>query len=386
MPRLSLDGFKDPVRRPRFVLWAITAVIVLAAVVIVALGVTSTKWFCAEGCHKVQDDTIIAYERSTHSRVSCMACHMPVGADPVTFVLHKAEALGELYLTVTDNFELPLNGESHVALTMPSEQCTQCHNLANREVTPARGVLIDHDKHAEKHVDCAVCHNRVAHDEDFKLTLSDPATGEPNRKHEQFMSMTACFRCHTHDATGGELDAPGECSACHPKDFELKPPSHFEESFYPEGHARLAQAEESRTARAEAAEKGHEGDEAQAGGHGEAGVGLTLVKVDTINECSTCHSDKFCTDCHGVPMPHPSDFKKGHGEAGDKNPKACARCHGSSTQFCDECHHGTSMDWEYDVAGDWTRTHPAAVRALGASACHDCHNPTFCAHCHVNGP
>ena len=40
---------------------------------------------------------------------------------------------------------------------------------------------------------CTMCHNRIAHNEDFTLTLKDPGTGEPNRKHEEFMSMTACF-------------------------------------------------------------------------------------------------------------------------------------------------------------------------------------------------
>ncbi|MDZ4179471.1 MAG: NapC/NirT family cytochrome c, partial [Coriobacteriia bacterium] len=85
MAKISLDGFKDPVRRPRYIIWTGAAVLLMAAVVIVALGVTSTYWFCAEGCHKVQDDTILAYDRSSHAEVSCMACHMPVNADPVTF-------------------------------------------------------------------------------------------------------------------------------------------------------------------------------------------------------------------------------------------------------------------------------------------------------------
>ncbi len=176
MPKISLSGFTDPTRRPRYIVWTAVAVLVLAAVMISALGITSTRWFCAEGCHKVQDDTIIAYERSTHAEISCMACHMPVGATPVMFLLHKAEALGELYLTVTNNFELPLNAESELALTMPSTQCTQCHDPEKRVTTPSEGILIDHAVHAEEEVDCTLCHNRTAHVEDFELTLSDPAT------------------------------------------------------------------------------------------------------------------------------------------------------------------------------------------------------------------
>ena len=86
----------------------------VVAVMILALGVTSSYWFCADVCHKVQDDTITAYNTSTHSEINCMACHMPANADPVTFLLHKVTALGELYLTVTGNYEIPLNHGSHL--------------------------------------------------------------------------------------------------------------------------------------------------------------------------------------------------------------------------------------------------------------------------------
>ncbi len=201
MARISLAGFKDPKRRPRFIVWAVVAVLVIIAVMIPVLGVTSTYWFCAEGCHKVQDDTITAYQHSPHSEISCMACHMPVQANPVVFLLHKAEALGELYMTVTNKFELPLNAESEVALTMKSTQCTQCHDEEKRTVTPSPGLKIDHAVHATGGVECTICHNRTAHVEDFKLTLVDPTTGKPNRPHEDFMKMTACFRCHSQDAS-----------------------------------------------------------------------------------------------------------------------------------------------------------------------------------------
>lgn len=383
--RITLSGFRDLARRPRYIVWTGVALVTLAAVVIVALGVTSTRWFCAEGCHKVQDDTILAYERSSHSEISCMACHMPVGADPITFVLHKAEALGELYLTVTDNFELPLNAQSHVALEMESKQCLQCHNLENRAVTPADGIVIDHDAHAEEGLGCAVCHNRVAHIENFNLTLKDPSTGEPNKKHEQFMTMTACFRCHEQGSDGR---APGECKACHTAGFQLKPASHLEDGFYPKGHAAMAKDEASRTAEPTRTAEGvtsetPEGRPVDTTGHGEA---LDLPTVASIDYCSTCHSKTFCTDCHGIPMPHPADFKKGHGDSGKKDPESCALCHGDAERFCDECHHGTAMDLPYDGSqGPWRRAHPAGVRALGASRCFECHDPTFCAHCHVRG-
>jgi len=403
MAKISLAGFKDPVRRPRYIIWTGVAVLVLAAVMIVALGVTSTRWFCSEGCHKVQDDTIIAYQHSSHSEISCMACHMPVNANPIVFILHKAEALGELYLTVTDNYELPLNAESEVSLTMTSDKCTQCHNLENRIVTPSPGIKIDHKPHEEINAACPVCHNRVAHREDFELTLTDPATGEPNKKHENFMGMTACFRCHGLEKGA---PAPGACAACHPADFQLKPPSHLAAGFYPEGHAKLADAEIERAAEVRkefgidviTGERKAEitaGESENAEGTHES-IGEELPPVGAIVECYTCHTESFCTDCHGMAMPHPAEFKEpkdpkdpqGHPAASKTQPKKCVMCHGvnEKTHFCDSCHHGTAVEWEFNAAEPWTaKQHPKAVAKSGVASCTEkCHTAKFCVDCHTS--
>jgi len=386
MARISFDGFLDPVRRPRFIIWTCVIVLIIAGVMIPVLGITSTRWFCAESCHKVQDDTITAYQHSSHSEISCMACHVPVNSNPVVFILHKAEALGELYLTVTNKFELPLNAESEVSLTMTPDKCTQCHDVAKRDVTPSRGMKIDHAIHAEKQVSCPICHNRVAHNENFTLELKDPTTGEPNKKHSDFTKMKACFRCHTQGKT---TDRPtGECSACHTPAFELKPKSHQAAGFT-KAHAKMAAEEDKRVLAAGGSAwlSGKDADyttpfEGEADAAGE-GIGPELPKADAINYCSTCHARSFCTDCHGLPMPHPADFQKGHGKLGNANPKVCAKCHGNATTFCNECHHGASLKWKYQTATPWLKQHPAAVQSVGASACFECHSPTYCANCHV---
>jgi len=382
MPKISFSGFTDPARRPRYIIWTAVTVLGLALFVIAALGVTSTYWFCAEGCHKVQDDTIIAYDASVHSEISCMACHMPVNADPITFLMHKATALGELYLTVTNRFELPLNAGSHLALDgehMGSRQCAQCHS-ENRQITPSEGIIIDHVVHEENEVHCTVCHNRVAHPEDFELTL------EGNEKHDDFMTMTACFRCHSQEADG---IAPGACEACHPADFELKPANHLEAGFYElggdsSGHASLALESLGSTESAEST--GTEHAEPAEASEGEP-HGLEVMPVGDIYYCETCHERQFCESCHGLPMPHPADFAEGHGELGRDRPEVCSNCHATgaaaataSTQFCNACHHPQG-----DPTQPWIPQHFVAVQETGASPCFDCHNPTYCAACHVRG-
>jgi hypothetical protein len=238
-------------------------------------------------------------------------------------------------------------------------------------------------------VQCTICHNRTAHVEDFKPTLVNPKSGHPNTKHEDFMEMTACFRCHSQGETPeGGLKAPGACIACHPPEFELKPASHSEAGFYPEGHAQLASAE---TSRSRAASATAAGDEAQAEAaerkyDSEEPLGPKLPPVATINECNTCHTEKFCSDCHGLPMPHPEDFLKNHGTLGKKDAKVCETCHGDASVSCDACHHGTSIGLPYTAGPNWDTLHPATVQKTGADVCFDCHNPTYCANCHVNGP
>jgi hypothetical protein len=400
MPKLSLKGLKDPRRRPRFIIWTGAMVMFLAAFTIAALGITSTYWFCAEVCHKVQDDTIIAYDNSSHSNIHCMSCHMPVNADPATFMLHKVTALGELYLTVTDNFELPLNNGSHLsqdAQHMGSEQCTQCHG-ENREITPSEGIIIDHAIHAEEDVHCTLCHNRVAHPEDFELTLPG------NTKHPDFMEMTACFRCHGLEEGAA---APGECGACHPADFELKPASHRESGFFPAGHAELAREDIERVAAA--AGGGHgEGEGEPGAGEGESeettggedqetdagslfgvspayasegGDGWELVSVDEVSYCGTCHLEEFCTNCHGMEIPHPDDFKETtHPEVAKAQLDRCEFCHvQSETFFCDECHHDG-----FDAATPWENGHAVQVQSAGITGCLEtCHETQYCSDCHA---
>ncbi len=353
MPRLSLAGLKDPVRRPRYVIWTGVTVLVLAAVLLLGLGVTSTRWFCAEACHKVQDDTVLAYEHSSHNKISCIACHMPVNSDPVTFVLHKIETLGELALTVSNRFELPINPDSELAQNkdkMPSTQCTQCHNMTTRKVTPSQGIIIDHAKHAQHGIQCTMCHNRTGHREDFRPTLPG------NKKHEDFMKMEACFRCHS-QKPGGQ--APGTCGACHPEGFDLKPENHRAAGFYPKGHAQLA-------------------------------------KADTKKRyCTMCHdNDTFCIGCHGLPMPHPAGFADpsnmdnpaSHNnllKTGAVKPAQCVRCHGTKaggTEFCSACHHKAG-----DPNKPWIPQHFLIVQRDGVAPCTQCHKTDFCAACHVRG-
>lgn len=358
-----------------------SAVALMFVAVLAAGGLigTSFKWFCTEPCHMVHDDNTIAYEASSHSEISCMACHEPVGANALVFTLKKIEVIPDLFATIAGTYHLPVNESSALAFEIPSEQCTQCHDLGRRRVTPTKGIIIDHEVHAKKDITCASCHNRVAHPEDdVELILSD-------KKHDDWTTMDACFRCHGREE--GDLEAPRECSACHPADFDLVPASHDASGWYTVygesgGHAKSAKEESAGidAAREARAEKG----EAKAE-HFESAAAETIPSSE-VNSCYTCHETTFCSACHKTEMPHPAAFKKDHGQSGYASPATCAKCHSRSaaeakgTAFCNACHHPQSAP-----GAAWLTGHPAEVKKSGASACFECHEETQCSYCHVRG-
>jgi nitrate/TMAO reductase-like tetraheme cytochrome c subunit len=351
MPRLSLAGFRDPVRRPRWIITTGVVLIAVATLLVPVLAATSSRAFCAAApCHAIQADALTAYENSSHSEISCLACHMPVNADPVTFLGHKVEVGVAGIVGVVEGMDPPINPESELAMNtkyMPEDRCTQCHS-ANRRLTPSKGIIIDHAVHSKSGVTCTQCHNRIAHDETgIKLTKGA-------KPHEDFMKMEACFRCHDLE---GKKKAGGDCKLCHTATFVLKPAAHLEPGFYAKYGAST--------------------------GHAKA------AKADTTGRyCSSCHiRSKFCDGCHGMTLPHPKDFIKTHGPAGKSTPAVCANCHAKSsstssgTEFCNACHHKQG-----DSSKPWIPQHFVVVAAQGANSCFECHNPTFCAHCHVQGP
>jgi hypothetical protein len=194
-----------------------------------------------------------------------------------------------------------------------------------------------------------MCHNRVAHKEDYKLVLAG------NQKHEDWMKMEACFRCHNLDASvknATGLTAPGKCSVCHPADFQLKPENHSVKDFDKAGHP-------------------------------------ALYKIKGKAYCYMCHDQKtFCDKCHGTQMPHSDEYKaKTHGADAVKPGilKKCEMCHEQSkTQFCNKCHHGTQSNWDYKTNVSWIAQHPAAIAKAGSTdACLKCHKADFCAACHT---
>lgn len=295
-----------------------------------AFAYTLSPGFCLTFCHSIHPESNEAWENSTHPKANCISCHVKPGflnliKDHTALVIRVGLA------TLTDNYEKPVNKNSHLADEMWNESCEICHSL--RKVTPSPTYRINHKVHLKKGVKCTQCHNRVGHpDVDA---------------YKDFMKMEACFRCHGQEK---KAKAPGGCSACH-TDYP-KPDNHSGATFYPKGHAKMAK--------------------------------------DDRKYCSMCHLEKFCIDCHGMKVPHTKTFiNKEHGKlVKQKGFTLCQRCHPDQQQFCFvNCHH---KGWDPAKGPWWSKTpglsqHPDAVRKQGSTKCLTCHDVTYCEYCHVRG-
>jgi hypothetical protein len=208
--------------------------------------------------------------------------------------------------------------------------CTDCHGDLDKVFASggAPNLLFTHAKHFAKGVsDCSVCHAADTHVQD---KINKP-------------TMSRCFLCH---GASKDAIAPGACSTCHPAGAPTKPASHEDPKWVPSGHSKAA-------------------------------------LVDRF-ECLTCHAQSFCSSCHGLPLPHPSDWDTTHPGVFFKDPATCERCHPitepQSRDFCDTCHHPQGPE-----RIPWRQYHPTAVKDGTAMNCFQCHSELTCSGCHVRG-
>ncbi len=338
-PRPPTDpGSTDerPTRRSRRVLWTRVG-IGLAAVVLGAvlldLG-TASPVLCGS-CHGMAERAH-SWRKSTHAEVACVSCHQ---APTAWYELPQRLAARARLLSRDVRWQLagrsgvstptsPAAAAEGAALLVSSENCLQCHD-PNRKATSGFRILIDHAEHAKRNKTCLSCHINTAHPE--------PTRGTP------LSLMDQCFQCH---GTAKYPEASDECSVCHPGGYELKPASHDPADWKKTGHGRLANK-----------------DRAQ---------------------CDLCHKPSFCTDCHGLEMPHPAGWAKGdpatHATFAQKNRQVCGRCHLEKPDLCSMCHH---RGWD-PGKGPWTTQHPLMVGERGADFCLRCHTRAYCSYCHVS--
>lgn len=306
--RNPFAAFKDPKRRMIAWLWTGVIVVVFAGFYAGAQMLTSTRWFCEAPCHSVHAQNTRAYNASPHSEISCIACHYQVNMNPISFALDRADKLLDILPTVTDTWDKPLNGYSHMATNWGSRQCTQCHNINTTRFSEGTVLVFgkdEHKTHSDKAISCAICHNRIAHFEQAPtITAGDPL-------HEDWEHMKACFRCHTlTKVSPSNFVAPGACDTCHPRSFRLSPKTHDLPTWAKKGHGEAAKqaAVISEKAREEWTKERDKFYSRQprllAWLAGERdNINVFAPPAETIYDCSMCHTQRFCEECHAMNKP-----------------------------------------------------------------------------------
>lgn len=305
----------------------IAAVLLVALVAIVALADagTSSAPFCSS-CHEMGPRTA-AWRESPHAAVQCVKCHVA----PYEWYEYPEALVMRAGLITKDlgahlkNRVTSADVDAARVRPMADKVCLQCHDV-NRKATSGFRILIDHPAHAKRNKQCISCHITTAH---------------PTPERGTALSfMAQCFKCH---GAKSQPKASAECRVCHPGGYELKPASH----------------------KAKRWAKAHGG-----------------IAIKDRQQCTMCHKQSFCDDCHGMVMPHPAKWaqgRNGHAATAQRDRKLCERCHVEKPDLCSMCHHKA-----YDPEkGDWVKQHTFEVDRKGAAYCLDCHSPVYCSRCHV---
>lgn len=342
---------------------------------------TSRSEFCSS-CHNMKPE-FNTWALSSHSQIECVDCHIPPGT--VNFLKQKMKGLHQVYLTITDTYSGPII----MPTPIPNSVCEKCHNMNKREVSPTGDLIIPHDTHNKKGINCTKCHSGIAHAKiserkatfksDYQKWNSD--VGKFIMSDRQYIrpDMETCMKCH-------ELrNAPLECKACHKT--EMVPENHKMNNFRDGEHGKLAEQniKECSSCHEYMTKQPYEGLSEQ------PKYMQYVTKKDppaSVSASSYAKTNTFCKNCHGVrPSSHLDNlFISNHGLLAEKDKKRCMACHDNNSQgglkvtqvACGSCHPSVH-------ARPWKQNHPVPFpegKVTVTDYCYTCHVQRTCASCH----
>lgn len=212
--------------------------------------------------------------------------------------------------------------DDRAAAAVPDSACLTCHAGIYDSLTESKGYRIDHVNCASNAA-CTSCHSTTAHGTDGTW----PRTSE----------MGTCLGCHS------TREASENCDVCH----DPRTPSE-----------RLSRGT------------------AWAVTHG--AQWKTTHGMGDLKTCSACHKPEYCSDCHGIALPHPDRYvTTRHAAEARSNRAACDGCH--RREFCDSCHGGVEMPHPKT----FIKGHVTYVKDKTDASCKRCHAESDCTTCHV---
>lgn len=122
--KLNLSNHKHRMAVLAFIVLTVVNVTILSLVGYEGYHFTDSPFFCGMVCHQVMEPEYVAYQRSPHSRVACVECHIGPGAE--WFVRAKISGLRQVAAVLTDSYNRPIPAPVH-ELRPARDTCEQCH-------------------------------------------------------------------------------------------------------------------------------------------------------------------------------------------------------------------------------------------------------------------
>jgi nitrate/TMAO reductase-like tetraheme cytochrome c subunit len=354
--------------------------IVLFSVGFLGLETTSSSKFCAS-CHEMKPE-YYTWKASSHSEVACVNCH--TGSTTEEYAKAKATGLVQVFKKATQSYTAPIRMPDQIR----DASCEKCHNIFTRDVTPSGDLIIPHDKHKKQGIQCAQCHQGVAHGKiaDRKMTYQadygrwDEMLGRAVMSEPKFIKpdMETCMECHK------LRKAPLECTACHTTG--MYPESHQRKDFKAGVHGSHAQGD---LLSCNQCHKDMSREEVT--GFEEVPSFTKFLKKGQDekkkNEKDYAKENTFCRDCHSTrPVTHTNNFMTSHGVIAKNNIERCTTCHeyqqksdaAINIPACANCHPSSHNK-------PWRDRHPVILAPSQKleQSCYTCHNPIKCSACHV---
>ena len=107
-----------------FLVLTLLNIVVLAGATYKGVEVMDSNAFCGLACHSVMEPEHTAHQRSPHSRVDCVDCHIGPGAD--WFVKSKLDGAWQMVAVTLNIYPRPIETPLH-NLRPARDTCEQCH-------------------------------------------------------------------------------------------------------------------------------------------------------------------------------------------------------------------------------------------------------------------
>jgi len=121
---INLSNPKHRLALIGFIVLTVANVSLLAIISYEGYHFTDSPYFCGMVCHQVMEPEYVAYQRSAHSRVACVECHIGPGAE--WYAKAKISGLRQVVAVLRNTYNRPIPAPVH-ELRPARDTCEQCH-------------------------------------------------------------------------------------------------------------------------------------------------------------------------------------------------------------------------------------------------------------------